>query len=72
MAAVFPDQKASAAVRLRTPEDAALLERVHPPFSPMTMFVCTFEAVIGNINRTHEDLIEVLEPRGAIQALNCN
>lgn len=53
-------------------DEALLLERAAPPFSPIVMFVCTFEAVINNINRTHEDLIGVLEPRGAIKALNCN
>ncbi|GFR88328.1 BA71V-B263R [Elysia marginata] len=58
--------------KLYTPEDEAILERTDPPFSPLTMFVCTFEAVLTNINLTHEALIELLEPKGAIKALNCN
>lgn len=53
-------------------EDAALLEPFEPPFSPPVMFVCTFEAELDNICRTHEDLIRVLEPAGAVKAINCN
>ena len=60
------------AIRRRTPEDEAFLERMDQPFSPLTMFVCTYEAVIGNINKTHEVLIGMLEPRGPVKALNCN
>jgi hypothetical protein len=56
----------------RTPEDEAFLELMDQPFSPLTMFVCTYEAVIGNINKTHEALVGLLDPRGPIKALNCN
>lgn len=53
-------------------DDRTLLEKRDPPFGDITMFTCTYEVRLGNINRTHQDLIEALEPRGAIKAINCN
>ena len=52
--------------------DTVLLEPQTPPFSPLTMFVCTYVARLSNIACTHEELIEILQPSGDIKALNCN
>lgn len=48
-----------------------------PPFTPLIMFTCTYEAQIGNIRRPHEELSAVLAPlvassTGAVKALNSN
>lgn len=55
-----------------TPEDETILARRDQPFSPLTMFVCTYQAVLSNIRKKPEALIRALEPRGPIRALNCN
>ncbi len=43
------------------------------PLTPLTMFTATYEATIENVRVTsHEALIKLLRPHGAIRALNCN
>lgn len=57
----------------RSPEDEALVALEGDPFTPLKMFVCTFEANLSNIRRPPDaELLALLEPRGAIKALNSN
>lgn len=53
-------------------EDSVLLLPSDPPFTQLIMFVCTYEAQLSNINRTHEELTGTLEPRGAVVAIRSN
>lgn len=51
--------------------DAGL--RAHdPPCSPLTLFVCMYEATTENIRMTNAALFARLEPRGPVKALNYN
>ena len=59
------------------PEDQPLLGQHAEPFSPLTMFTCTFEALAGNISRSHKELTGILGPivaagTGPVKALNSN
>lgn len=42
------------------------------PFSPPTLFVCTYEVELTNLGAPHSELISRLVPQGAVKALNCN
>ena len=47
------------------------------PFTPLVMFTCTDEVLMGNIGRTHEELSPILGPlvaasRGPVKAINSN
>lgn len=47
------------------------------PFTPLTMFTCTFVVKVDNIARSHRELTDILGPivatgRGAVKALNSN
>jgi hypothetical protein len=53
-------------------EDKILLKQNERPFSDPIMFTCTYGALINNIKRSHIELTHILEPSGAIKAINSN
>lgn len=54
--------------------DAALLELPVPPFTPLTLFVCTYVATLQNLRIGFEALTHVLcdRPQGVLLAVNSN
>jgi len=58
-------------------DERKLLEKLETPFSLPVMFTCTYEARMGNINRSHRELTQLLGPlvsrsNGVVKALNSN
>jgi hypothetical protein len=58
-------------------DDRHLLKRPEKIFSDPIMFTCTYEARVGNIGRSHQELTHVLGPmvaksNGPVKALNSN
>lgn len=52
--------------------DQELLAPRNPPFTPMNMFVCTYEVRLGGMNFPFETFVERVQPREPVVALNSN